>query len=162
MPVKLRLMRVGRKGQPFYRIVAVDSRKRRDGAYIEKIGYYNPLTKPADVVIDDDLAMKWLNHGAVPTDTVRSLLSRRGILLTFDLKKRGLPPEEISNRVAKFRSEKEASLLAREKAKVPQTAVLESNDAPSELSTRIEQTNESSVTEEKPPEGSLSPEATAT
>ena len=73
MAVKLRLMRLGRKGQPFYRIVAVDSRKRRDGAYIEKIGHYNPLRRPAEVVVDDDKALKWLNRGAQPSDTVRDL-----------------------------------------------------------------------------------------
>ncbi len=159
MPVKLRLMRIGRKGQPSYRIVAVDSRKRRDGAYIEKIGHYNPLTKPADVVINDDLALKWLSQGAIPTDTVRSLLSRRGILLAFDLKKRGLPQEEINNKVAKFRSEKEASLLEREKMRAPQTAMVESDSAPSEPAAQEEQPTETSTPEEQPPEEPSSPEA---
>jgi small subunit ribosomal protein S16 len=154
-------MRIGRKGQPFYRIVAVDSRKRRDGAYIEKIGHYNPLTKPAEVIIDDDLALKWLDQGAIPTDTVRSLLSRRGLLLAFDLKKRGLSTEEINNRVAKFRTEKEASLLEREKAQAPQTALAESDVAPAEPSAQAEQSAETGGTEAKPSEELSSPEASA-
>ncbi len=117
MAVKLRLMRLGRKGQPFYRIVVVDSRKRRDGAYIEKIGHYNPLAKPAEVILDDARALKWLHDGAIPSDTVRSLLSRRGIMLAFDLQRRGLTEEEINTRVANFRLEKEAALQKQESRK---------------------------------------------
>lgn len=116
MSVKLRLMRIGRRGQPFYRIVAVDSRKRRDGAYIEKIGQYNPKGRPAELEIDDEKALKWLQQGAIPSDTVRSLLSRKGILLAWDLQKRGIAGEEINSRVAQFRLEKEAKLREKEQA----------------------------------------------
>lgn len=116
MAVKLRLMRLGRRGQPFYRIIAVDSRKKRDGAYLEKIGYYNPLSSPAEVAVDDEKALKWLKRGAIPSDTVRSLLSRRGIMLAFDLQKKGAGEDEIRDKVARFRLEKEAKLGAREEA----------------------------------------------
>lgn len=116
MAVRLRLMRLGRRGQPFYRIIAVDSRRKRDGAYLERIGYYNPLSSPAELTVDDEKALKWLKRGAIPSDTVRSLLSRRGIMLAFDLQKKGKGEDEIRDKVGRFRLEKEAKLSAREEA----------------------------------------------
>ena len=83
MAVKLRLRRMGAKKRPFYRIVAADSRFPRDGRFIEEIGYYNPIENPAVVKVDKELAMKWLNTGATPTDTVRDILSKEGILKEF-------------------------------------------------------------------------------
>lgn len=83
MSVKMRLKRMGAKKRPFYRIVVADSRFPRDGRFIEEIGYYNPIEKPAAVKIDKELAMKWLNQGATPTDTVRALLSDEGIMKEF-------------------------------------------------------------------------------
>ena len=83
MAVKIRLTRMGAKKRPIYRIVASDSRRQRDGQYIELIGTYNPLTTPAEVKIDEALALKWLSTGAQPTDTVRNLLSGAGIMKKF-------------------------------------------------------------------------------
>ena len=80
MAVKLRLKRMGSKRNPFYRIVAADARSPRDGRIIEKIGTYNPTTDPAEVVLDEELALKWLGNGAQPTDTVRDILSRQGVM----------------------------------------------------------------------------------
>lgn len=80
MAVKLRLKRMGSKRNPFYRIVAADARSPRDGRIIEKIGTYNPTTDPAEVVLDEELALKWLENGAQPTDTVRDILSRQGVM----------------------------------------------------------------------------------
>ena len=80
MAVKIRLTRMGKKKNPFYRIVVADQRSRRDGAPIEEIGYYDPMTNPATVKIDADKATKWLNNGAQPTDTVRSLLKKSEII----------------------------------------------------------------------------------
>ena len=80
MAVKLRLKRMGAKRNPFYRIVAADARSPRDGRIIEKIGTYNPTTDPAEVVLDEELALKWLENGAQPTDTVRDILSRQGVM----------------------------------------------------------------------------------
>ena len=80
MAVKLRLRRMGAKKNPFYRIVVADSRFPRDGRFIEEIGYYDPVKSPATVKVDRDLAIKWLNQGATPTDTVRDILSKEGIL----------------------------------------------------------------------------------
>ena len=80
MAVKIRLTRMGKKKNPFYRIVVADQRSRRDGAPIEEIGYYDPMTNPATVKIDSEKATKWLNNGAQPTDTVRSLLKKSEII----------------------------------------------------------------------------------
>ncbi len=86
--VKLRLKRMGAKKAPFYRIVAADSRSPRDGRDIEVIGTYNPTTEPADVKVNAELALKWLNNGAQPTDTVRNILSKEGIMKRFNDEKR--------------------------------------------------------------------------
>ena len=83
MAVRIRLKRMGAKKKPFYRIVVADSRSPRDGRFIETIGTYNPLTEPAEIKIDEELALKWLQNGAKPSDTVRNLLSKQCILEKF-------------------------------------------------------------------------------
>lgn len=80
MAVKMRLTRMGDKKSPFYRIVITDSRNARDGAYIDKVGHYNPISQPAEVVIDEAKAKDWLAKGVQPTDTVKTLLIQQGIL----------------------------------------------------------------------------------
>ena len=80
MAVKMRLTRMGAKKAPFYRVVVADSRYPRDGRFIEEIGYYNPQTEPAEVKIDADKAKDWLVKGAQPTETVRNLLKKSGIV----------------------------------------------------------------------------------
>lgn len=78
--VKIRLKRMGAHKKPFYRVVAADSRTPRDGRFIEELGYYNPMTTPADIKIDEEKAKKWLATGAQPTDTVKRLFKETGIL----------------------------------------------------------------------------------
>jgi len=80
MAVKIRLRRMGAKKAPFYRVVVADSRSPRDGKFIEEIGYYNPITEPAEIKIDAEKAKKWLATGAQPSDTVKSLLKKTGII----------------------------------------------------------------------------------
>ena len=80
MAVKIRLKRLGAKKTPFYRVVVADERSPRDGKFIEEIGYYNPLTNPADIKIDAEKAAKWIANGAQPTDTVKALLKKNGVL----------------------------------------------------------------------------------
>ena len=82
--VKIRLWRMGAKNQPSYRVVVADARSPRDGAYVEKIGYYNPLTDPETVAIDEEKALKWLQKGAQPTEAVARLLSKLGIMEKFE------------------------------------------------------------------------------
>lgn len=89
MAVKMRLKRMGAKKAPFYRVVVADSRSPRDGKFIALIGTYNPLTTPADVNLNEELALEWLNKGAIPTDTVRNLLSKSGIMKKFHESKQG-------------------------------------------------------------------------
>ena len=78
--LKIRLRRMGAKKAPFYRIVVADSRAPRDSAFVEEIGYYNPLTEPAEIKIDNERAAEWLKNGAQPTDTVRVLLKKSGAI----------------------------------------------------------------------------------
>ena len=80
MAVKIRLRRMGAKKAPFYRVVVADSRYPRDGRFIEAIGYYNPLSDPVEIVIDGEKAKKWISNGAQPTDTVKALLKKNGVL----------------------------------------------------------------------------------
>lgn len=84
MAVKMRLTRLGDKKSPTYRIVVVDSRKARDGEYIDKIGHYNPTTNPAEIVIDNDKAKDWLSKGVQPTETVRAILLNAGVIEKSD------------------------------------------------------------------------------
>ena len=80
MAVKIRLRSMGAKKAPFYRVIVADERSPRDGKFIDEIGYYNPLTNPAEVKIDAEKAQKWLENGAQPTETVKSLLKKNGIV----------------------------------------------------------------------------------
>jgi len=117
MPVKLRLQRHGKKGKPFYWLVAADARAKRDGRYLEKLGTYNPNTNPATVVIDIDRAVNWLEKGAQPTDTARTLLSYRGAMLKHHLnggvRKGALTQEEADKKLEAWLEEKEAKIQAK-------------------------------------------------
>lgn len=105
MAVKLRLSRIGKKKQPFYRIVAIDSKSSRDGSYLDKIGHYNPVTQPAELVIDRSKALQWLNDGAIPSDTVNSLFRTSGLLLEWDLRKRGANDDKVAEEMAKWQAQ---------------------------------------------------------
>lgn len=83
MATKIRLKRMGAKKVPFYRVVVADSRAPRDGRFIEEIGYYNPTKKPAEVNINEEKALKWLENGATPSDTVKALFKKTGVLKKF-------------------------------------------------------------------------------
>lgn len=109
MAVKLRLRRMGKKKQPIYKIVAADSRSPRDGKFIEAVGIYNPLTNPHTVELKEDRVNYWLNCGAIPTLTVRSLLSQKGILLKRHLEKKGFPQEKVEAEFENWKKLKEAS-----------------------------------------------------
>lgn len=83
MSVKIRMRRMGSKRKPFYRIVVADSRMPRDGRFIEEVGYYNPLTNPDEVKLEEDKIFEWLEKSAQPSDTVRSLLSKAGLMTRY-------------------------------------------------------------------------------
>ena len=116
MPVKIRLQRHGKKGKPFYWIVAADARSKRDGKYLEKIGTYNPNTNPASIDLDVDGAVKWLQNGAQPTDTAKAILSYKGAMLKNHLvggvAKGALTEEQAEEKFQAWVSEKEAKVTA--------------------------------------------------
>ena len=88
MAVKIRLKRMGAKKKPFYRLVVADSRSPRDGRFIEEVGYYNPVAQPVEVRIDDERVIKWLKDGAQPTDTVKDLFKKYGVLEKLEQSKK--------------------------------------------------------------------------
>ena len=102
MATKIRLARLGRKKQPFYRIMVSDNRAPRDGRHIDLVGYVNPLQSPREVRLDREKAIFWLNKGAIPTQTVHSIFSHEGILLEWDLRKSGMSEENIKTELQKF------------------------------------------------------------
>ncbi|TBW27953.1 30S ribosomal protein S16 [Gramella sp. KN1008] len=130
MPVKIRLQRHGKKGKPFFWIVAADSRAKRDGKFLEKLGTYNPNTNPATIKLDVDGAVTWLQNGAQPTDTARAILSYKGALLKKHLavgvRKGALTEEQAEEKFKAWLEEKEGKIGAKkdslEKAKEEEKA----------------------------------------
>ena len=117
MPVKIRLQRHGKKGKPFYWVVAADSRAKRHGRYLEKLGTYNPNSNPATVDLNIDHAVSWLEKGAQPTDTARTLLSYKGVMLKHHLnggvRKGALTQEQADTKFAAWLEEKETKIQAK-------------------------------------------------
>jgi len=117
MPVKIRLQRHGKKGKPYYWIVAADARSKRDGKYLEKLGAYNPNTNPATVELNVDGAVTWLQNGAQPTDTAKTLLSYKGALLKNHLvggvRKGALTEEQAEAKFTAWLEEKESKIQAK-------------------------------------------------
>ncbi len=109
MAVKLRLRRMGKKKQPIYKVVAADARSPRDGKFLEAVGIYNPLTKPHTIDLKEDRVNYWLDNGAQPTDTVKSLLSQKGINLKRDIAKRKLSDEKAEALLKSWQAAKEAA-----------------------------------------------------
>ena len=110
MAVKLRLRRMGKKKQPIYKVVAADARSPRDGKFLEAVGIYNPLTNPHTIDLKEDRINYWLDNGAQPTDTVKSLFNQTGINLKRDIAKRKLPQEKAEALLKNWQASKEASL----------------------------------------------------
>ena len=166
MPVRIRLQRHGKKGKPFYWVVAADSRSKRDGKFLEKLGIYNPNTNPATVEIDVDSAVKWLQNGAQPTDTARTLLSRKGALLKHHLvkgvAKGALTEEQVEERFTAWLAEKDAvntaeiSALNKEKEAAKAKALNAEKEANEKRAAEIAAANapEPEVIEEAAEEGS--------
>jgi small subunit ribosomal protein S16 len=117
MSVKIRLQRHGKKGKPFYWIVAADARSKRDGKYLEKIGTYNPNTNPATIELNLDNAVQWLHNGAQPTDTARAILSYKGVLMKHHLdggvRKGALTQEQADAKLASWLESKAVKVSAK-------------------------------------------------
>jgi len=118
LAVKLRLRRMGKKRQPIYKVVAADERAPRDGQIIEAIGLFNPITNPATVEIKADRALYWLGVGAQPTETVKNLLSKEGILYKKELLSSGLKEEEVALKLEEWSKNREAKLASKKAKKV--------------------------------------------
>ncbi|TXI13591.1 MAG: 30S ribosomal protein S16 [Pedobacter sp.] len=120
MATKIRLQRFGKKGRPFYHVVVADSRAPRDGKFIERLGSYNPNTNPATVELHFDKALNWLNNGAQPTDTCRSILSHQGVLykkhLEGGIKKGALTTEQAEAKFATWQKEKDSQIESKKSA----------------------------------------------
>jgi len=115
LSVKIRLKRMGTKKRPFYRLVATDSRNRRDGRFIEELGYYDPLTNPPAVKIEEELVFKWLKNGAVPSENVEGLLRRAGTLKKWALVKGGVAPDQLEAKLASVVEKETKGLTAVER-----------------------------------------------
>lgn len=157
MAVKLRLARMGKKKQPYYRIVAADSRTRRDGKYIEKIGHYNPLMNPAEVMIDEEKAFYWLKNGAIPTETVKSLFSQKGILLKWHYIRDGHDEAKVEEEYKKWellqleRQKREEALAAQAKQQPkPKTTEAEEEQAQETKEETVAETKSEPLTQEAP------------
>jgi small subunit ribosomal protein S16 len=136
MPVKIRLQRHGKKGKPFYWVVAADARATRDGKYLEKLGTYNPNSNPAIIDLDIDGAVKWLQNGAQPTDTAKAILSYKGVLLKNHLvggvRKGALTEEQAEEKFQAWLDEKAGKITAKvdglEKSKADAKAAILANE----------------------------------
>jgi len=117
MPARIRLQRHGKKGRPFYHIVIADGRAPRDGRFIEKIGTYNPITNPAEIILDFDKALTWLQNGAQPSDTARAILSYKGVIykshLLKGVRKGALTEEQAEVKFQNWLREKEEKIEAK-------------------------------------------------
>ena len=171
MPARIRLQRHGKKNQPFYHIVVADGRAPRDGKFVEKIGTYNPMTNPAQIVLDTDRAVTWLKNGAQPSDTARRILSYKGVLLKRHLQigveKGAISQEqadvkfnqwlqEKENKIAnkrssienEARSNKKARLEAEQKANEAKAAAVAAKKAAAETEEAAATNDEENTTQE--------------
>ncbi|NOX17152.1 MAG: 30S ribosomal protein S16 [Chlorobi bacterium] len=151
MAVKLRLRRMGKKRQPIYKVVAADVRSPRDGKFIEAIGLYNPKTDPAEINIQEERALYWLGVGAIPTETVRNILKRSGILLKRELLKDGLDEEKINARMEEFFAahNKKLEKTLEKKPAVKEEKTEEISESAPEAQETVSEESKAEETEEK-------------
>lgn len=151
MPVKMRLQRFGKKGAPFYHIVIADGRAPRDGKFIEKIGTYDPTRVPAEINLNFDAALQWLHNGAQPSDTVRAILSYKGVMykkhLEGGVKKGAFTEEEAEKRFQAWMKDKEARIEA--KSKGIQDKKAEDKAARMEAETKVKETRAAELAKRK-------------
>lgn len=171
MPTKIRLQRHGRKGKPFYHIVVADSRAKRDGRFIEKLGTYNPTTQPATIELNFDKAVNWLQTGAQPTDTARAILSYKGVMMKNHLlngvRKGAFNEEQAEEKFAAWTKEKEAKIqgatdsIAKAKADEAAKRLAAEKEANEARAKEIAAKNAPEVVEEETPAAEEATEETA-
>jgi small subunit ribosomal protein S16 len=128
----IRLTRLGKKKRPFYRLVVLDSRKRRDGAYLANLGYYNPFVEPHEVKLHHDEIMAWLRKGATLSGTARSLLKQEGLLYRWSLEREGLEPAQIEVKMTEWQQGADARVARQEQAKKDAAAKVAAEKAAAE------------------------------
>ena len=158
MATKIRLKRIGRRNRPFYRIIIIDSRKRRDGSAIEQVGWYNPIenNKEKNYNLKEDRILEWLKLGAQVTDPVNKLMKRSGLAYRWHLMKQGLSEKEIDKAVEEWKKERDkviqdrikANKAKREKAKAKKEAAKVAEEAPVEEAPAEEEKAEEAPAEE--------------
>ena len=159
MATKIRLKRIGRRNRPFYRIIIIDSRKRRDGSAIEQVGWYNPIesNKEKNYVLKEDRILEWLKLGAQVTDPVNKLMKRSGLAYRWHLMKQGLSEKEIDKAVEEWKKERDkviqerikANKVKKEKLKAEKAAAKVAEETPAE-ETPAEQAPAEEVAEKAP------------
>ena len=162
MATKIRLKRIGRRNRPFYRLIIIDSRKRRDGLAIEQVGWYDPLKKDKDsnFSLKEDRIIAWLQLGAQVTDPVNKLMKRSGLAYRWHLMSQGLSPEDIEKAVAKWKEERLEVLKNRKKAKLKKKEKISAEKAAAKAPAE-EAPAEEPVAEEAPAEEPVAEEAPA-
>ena len=118
MATKIRLKRIGRRNRPFYRLIVIDSRKKRDGAAIEQVGWYNPIADENSYHIIGDRVLHWLGEGAIPSDAVKKIMRQEGLSLRWHLMQQGVDEKEIEKEMKKWELNRENVLADREAKKV--------------------------------------------
>ena len=163
MATKIRLKRIGRRNRPFYRLIIIDSRKRRDGLAIEQVGWYDPLKKDKDsnFSLKEDRIIAWLQLGAQVTDPVNKLMKRSGLAYRWHLMSQGLSSEDIEKAVAKWKEERLEVLKNRKKAKLKKKEKISAEEAPAEEAPAEEPVAEEAPAEEAPAEEPVAEEAPA-
>ncbi|SVB83244.1 uncharacterized protein METZ01_LOCUS236098, partial [marine metagenome] len=132
MATRIRLKRLGRKNRPFYRIIIIDSRKRRDGAAIEEVGWYDPiLKKEKNFTLEEDRILHWLSQGAQPTDVVKNMMTKTGLSHRWHLMRLGLSDDEIEKNMQKWQLDRELTLKHREEKEL-EKSVLKKKEAEKE------------------------------
>ena len=117
METKIRLKRIGRRNRPFYRLIVIDSRKKRDGAAIEQVGWYNPIADKNSYDIKGDRVLHWLGEGAIPSDAVKKIMRQEGLSLRWHLMQQGVDEKEIEKEMKKWELNRENVLADREAKK---------------------------------------------
>ena len=124
MATRIRLKRLGRRNRPFYRIIIIDSRKRRDGAAIEEVGWYDPiLKKEKNFTLEEDRILHWLSQGAQPTDVVKNMMTKTGLSHRWHLIRLGLSDDEIEKNMQKWQLDRELTLKHREEKALEKSAL---------------------------------------
>ena len=136
MATKIRLKRIGRRNRPFYRLIVIDSRKRRDGAAIEQVGWYNPIDANNSYEINNERILHWLGEGAIPSNAVKKIMKNEGLALRWHLMQQGVDEKEIEKEIKKWELNRENVLASREakqaEKKISKTASDEEADKPVE------------------------------